>query len=60
MLQPKFRALMRGLEKQFITMGQLAGPFLQGKQLIGPQIAFVVGAGRSGKHGSRRLVHGRG
>src|SRR5207248_5941817 len=46
-LQPKLRRLVDGLEEQLVAMDHLLRRLLQGEELIGAQVALVVGGALS-------------
>ena len=51
--EPEFGGLVHCLKEMLVAVRHLLGRFLQRQQLVGPQIALVVGRGGARQH---RLV----
>jgi hypothetical protein len=57
-LQEQFGCLVNDLEGHLVGMQEFFGGFLQGQQVIGAEVAFVVRRAFAGKNGFSQVVHG--
>ena len=55
-LQPELGRLVHGLEQQLVAVHHLGGRLLQREQLVGAQVALVVGRPRPGQDGLQLAV----
>ena len=54
-LQPELGGLVDGLEEELVAVGPLVRRLLKREQLVGAQVALVVGAALAGQHGLGEL-----